>query len=72
MGSSPTGTTRLNDLVAEWVKQLPFKEWIVGSSPTGVTKIGVLKYMGGLHAVLDKSDIVLTDTVLNQSKKTGT
>lgn len=22
--------------------------------------------MGGLHAVLDKSDIVLTDTVLNQ------
>ena len=28
--------------------------------------LGVQKYMGGLHAVLDKSDIVLTDTVLNQ------
>ena len=25
--------------------------------------------MGGLHAVLDKSDIVLTDTVLNQVNK---
>ena len=54
------------------VEHHPFKVGVVGSSPTGVTKIGVLKYMGGLHAVLDKSDIVLTDTVLNQSKKTGT
>ena len=36
-GSIPAVPTKLLDLVAQLVEQRPFKAWVVGSSPTGIT-----------------------------------
>ena len=36
-GSIPLVPTKLLDLVAQLVEQRPFKAWVVGSSPTGIT-----------------------------------
>ncbi len=30
--------------IAQVVEQLPFKEWVVGSNPTGRTKLKLLTY----------------------------
>ena len=34
-----------SDLVAQLVEQRPFKAWVVGSSPTGITKLSKLNNM---------------------------